>query len=88
MLNVPMDRTKSIEKLDRPFLNNQRKTTGEKSEAKVCMCVPAMPSAPAGSSTERVSLKHILMAAQISSVFTVIMPSTNALLICEIRWWK
>lgn len=43
--------------------------------------VPAMPSAPAGSSTQRVSLKHILMAAQISSVFTVTMPSTSWLLI-------
>eukprot|EP00601_Ochromonadales_sp_CCMP2298_P004555 CAMPEP_0173178754 /NCGR_PEP_ID=MMETSP1141-20130122/5715_1 /TAXON_ID=483371 /ORGANISM="non described non described, Strain CCMP2298" /LENGTH=97 /DNA_ID=CAMNT_0014101287 /DNA_START=459 /DNA_END=752 /DNA_ORIENTATION=- len=40
--------------------------------------MPAMPSAPAGSSTHLVSSKHILMAAQISSVFTVIMPSTSA----------
>jgi hypothetical protein len=45
--------------------------------------LPAMPSAPAGSRTQRVSLKHILIAAQISSVFTVIMPSTSALLICS-----
>ena len=34
--------------------------------------IPAMPSAPAGSRTHRVSLNPSLIAAQISSVFTVI----------------
>ena len=48
-------------------------------------CLPAMASAPAGSSTQRVSLKQSLMAEQISSVFTVTMPSTRAWHTCRIQ---
>ena len=40
--------------------------------------IPAIPNAPAGSKTERVSLKAVLIAAQISSVLTVIISSTSS----------